>query len=121
VRELACSAMSGTPRIDPVNVLPDGSVFWKLGFANTWLKPPPESIQPTSACPGLFWQFTGGCAESTIRPFVAVAWVQRYVPPTPVTSGSEAGHSTVGTGIVDPRPASSCRSRCRRRRTSRAR
>jgi hypothetical protein len=28
--------------------------------------------------------------------------VQRYVPPTPVTSGSEAGHSTAGCGIRDP-------------------
>jgi hypothetical protein len=28
--------------------------------------------------------------------------VQTLVPPMPVTSGSEAGHSTVGYGIVEP-------------------
>jgi hypothetical protein len=33
---------------------------------------------------------------------LAVGSVQRYVPPTPVTSGSEAGHSTVGYGISLP-------------------
>src|SRR6476620_9111727 len=32
----------------------------------------------------------------------AVGFVHRYVPPTPVTSGSEAGHSTVGNGIRLP-------------------
>ena len=67
-------------------------------MANTWLKPPPEAIQPTSRTPGLDWQFTGGSVEST--PVPVTGSVQRYVPPTPVTSGSEAGHSTVGNGIV---------------------
>src|SRR5881392_2502984 len=33
---------------------------------------------------------------------VAAGSVHRYVPPTPVTSGSDAGHSTVGNGNVVP-------------------
>ncbi len=44
----------------------------------------------------------GGLALSTVRPALAVALVHRYVPPTPVTSGSDAGHCTVGNGISDP-------------------
>jgi hypothetical protein len=32
----------------------------------------------------------------------AVGLVHRYVPPTPVTSGSDAGHSTVGSGMRLP-------------------
>ena len=32
----------------------------------------------------------------------AVGSVQRYVPPTPVTNGSEAGQTTVGYGISFP-------------------
>src|SRR5262249_61747199 len=44
----------------------------------------------------------GGFALSTPRLAVSVALVHSAVPPTPVTSGSEAGHSTVGPGIVEP-------------------
>src|SRR4051794_24161552 len=90
--------MSGTPRIDPIVVEPVGSVFWYDGFANTWLKPPPENVQPTSRTPGLFRHGAGGSAESTPVPVSGV--VQRYVPPTPTTSGSDAGHSTDGNGIT---------------------
>ena len=36
---------------------------------------------------------------STVR-LPLTASVHRYVPPTPVTSGSDAGHSTVGNGNV---------------------
>src|SRR5712691_553462 len=40
----------------------------------------------------------------------AVGSVHRYVPPTPVTSGSEAGHSTLGYGInvFGPWPTRAC-------------
>ena len=98
VRELACSPTSGTPRCDDgIAVLPAGSVFWKSGRAKTWLKPPPASIQAISRL-DWFWQFAGGLVLSTPVPVFAL--VQRYVPPTPVTSGSEAGHSTVGNGTM---------------------
>src|ERR1700751_5481513 len=63
-----------------------------------WLKPPPESIQPISRIPGFDWQLTGGSVEST--PIPVTGLVQRYVPPTAVTSGSEAGQLTVGKGNV---------------------
>src|SRR5206468_6664407 len=64
--------------------------------------PPPPAIQPISACPGLFWQLPGGRAELVVRGWSAeaVGSVQRYVPPTAVTSGSLAGQITVGYGIV---------------------
>src|SRR5579859_2791745 len=62
------------------------------------LKPPPESIQPTSRTPGLFWHAAGGSAEST--PLPVTGSVHRYVPPTAVTNGSEAGQITVGNGKV---------------------
>ena len=41
---------------------------------------------------------------NVVRAWLAPAFgsVQRYVPPTPVTSGSEAGHSTVGSGMSFP-------------------
>src|SRR6516225_9802360 len=64
-----------------------------------WLKPPPESIQPISLTPGLAWQMAGGSAESTVVPVTGS--VHRYVPPTAVTSGSEAGQLTVGKGKGD--------------------
>src|SRR5438552_2066966 len=48
--------------------------------------------------PGFAWQFTGGDTLSTPMPVTAL--VQRYVPPTAVTSGSEAGQATLGYGIV---------------------
>jgi hypothetical protein len=60
------------------------------------LNPPPLSIQPISRTPGLFWQVVGGSAESTLVPVTGS--VHRYVPPTAVTRGSEAGHPTVGNG-----------------------
>src|SRR6266851_9642354 len=55
VPELAWKATSGTPRIDPIVVLPTGSTFCHEGFAKTWLKPPPENVQAISALtpPGL--------------------------------------------------------------------
>src|SRR6266550_3999189 len=86
--------MSGTPRVG-IAVEPAGRVFWKAGLPNTWLKPPPDAIQPFSRL-GWFWQSTGGLVLSTCMPVRAS--VHRYVPPTPVTSGSDAGHSTVGNG-----------------------
>src|SRR6266487_6362497 len=90
--------MSGTPRVG-IAVEPAGRVFWKAGLPNTWLKPPPDAIQPFSRL-GWFWQSTGGLVLSTCVPVRAS--VHRYVPPTPVTSGSDAGHSTVGNGIKLP-------------------
>src|SRR6266704_4195145 len=90
--------MSGTPRVG-IAVEPAGTVFWKLGLPNTWLKPPPDAIQPFSRL-GWFWHSTGGLVLSTPKP--VTAFVHRYVPPTPVTSGSDAGHPTVGNGIVEP-------------------
>ena len=41
---------------------------------------------------------------SFVRGWLAVAAgsVQRYVPPMPVTSGSDAGHDTVGYGMLEP-------------------
>src|SRR6266700_6853455 len=89
--------MSGTPRVEPIAVEPAGTVFWKLGLPNTWLKPPPDAIQPFSRL-GWFWHSTGGLVLSTPKP--VTAFVHRYVPPTPVTSGSDAGHPTVGNGNV---------------------
>src|SRR4051795_8245415 len=42
VRELAISAMSGTPRaLDGIAVLPAGSTFWYPARETRWLKPPP--------------------------------------------------------------------------------
>ncbi len=48
-------------------------------------------------------------APMPVLMYVVRAWlvdaagsVHRYVPPTPVTRGSEAGHSTVGNGIRLP-------------------
>src|SRR5207244_3212307 len=103
--------MSGTPRADAgIAVLPAGSgPAWELGRENTWLNPPPEKVQAASAAcaalysalphfapmPGLMYVVRGSSVA-------AVGLVQRYVPPTPVTSGSEAGHSTVGYGIRLP-------------------
>src|SRR3954452_17726295 len=96
--------MSGTPRMSPIGVLPAGSVFWDAGLPNTWLKPPPAAIQATSAWPAVLWHLAGGGAESILRGWLApaVGSVHRYVPPTRVTSGSDAGHSTVGSSIVEP-------------------
>src|SRR2546426_5558162 len=89
--------MSGTPRaVAGIGVLPAGRVSWNDGRAKTWLNPPPAAIQPTSRTPGLFWHCTGGDTESTPSPVVGS--VHRYVPPTPVTRGSDAGHHTVGKG-----------------------
>src|SRR4051794_34209000 len=93
--------MSGTPRCDAgIGVLPVGRTSWKDGRLNTWLNPPPESIQPTSALPAL-QRVVGGPARyvRACRSF-ACGSVHRYVPPTPVTSGSEAGQPTDGNGIV---------------------
>ena len=99
-RELACSAMSGHAALAAgIAVLPAGSVVWKSGRGNTWLKPPPESIQPISACPAGSGSCVGGSTLSTLASSSCRGLVQRYVPPTPVTSGSDAGHPTVGNGI----------------------
>src|SRR2546428_392343 len=49
VPALAWKATSGTPRIVAIGVLSVGSVFCHVGFAKTWLKPPPEKVQATSA------------------------------------------------------------------------
>src|SRR5215469_423041 len=63
-----------------------------------WLNLPPESIQPISLTPGSPWQFAGGSVESILVP--VSGFVHRYVPPTAVTSGSDAGQMTVGNGTV---------------------
>src|SRR5690348_5671842 len=98
VRLLAWRAISGTPRCAAgMAALPAGRVSWNAGLANTWLKPPPEPIQPTSRTPGCARQADGGEMLSTVSP--VSAFVHSYVPPTPVTSGSDAGHCTVGKGI----------------------
>src|SRR5690242_364154 len=76
---LACNATSGTPRCEPIDVLPVGSAFWYAGFANTSLKPPPENVQPTSATPGNDWHFVGGSTLSTTRLEVLFGSVHRYV------------------------------------------
>src|SRR5207247_800001 len=89
--------MSGTPRaVAGIVVLPAGRTFWNNGRAKTWLNPPPAAIQPTSRTPGLVWHCAGGDPESTASPVFGS--VHRYVPPTPVTSGSDAGHHTAGKG-----------------------
>src|SRR4051794_22614715 len=49
VAELACRAISGTPRCVAIAVLPAGNEFWYCGRENTRLKPPPEKVQATSA------------------------------------------------------------------------
>src|SRR6266404_8808411 len=64
-----------------------------------WLKPPPESIQPISLTAGLTSQLAGGSVLSI--PVPVTGFVHRYVPPTAVTSGSDAGQLTVGKGIID--------------------
>src|SRR5256886_14697704 len=79
-------------------VLRAGRTFWNAGRAKTWLNPPPAAIQPTSRTPGLLWHCAGGDAESTPSPVFGS--VHRYVPPTPVTSGSDAGHHTAGKGNI---------------------
>src|SRR5262249_23928075 len=88
----------GAPADDPTNVLPGGSVLWYEGLGNRMLYPPPVSIQPISRTPGNCPHVGGGEALSTVVP-VEVS-VQRYVPPTAVTSGSDAGQPTLGYGIV---------------------
>src|SRR5215472_4807617 len=90
-------ATSGIARILPVlaaTLLPGGRVFWNAGFGNTWLKPPPASIQPTSRAPGCAGHWPDGADESTCVPVAAS--MQRYVPPTAVTSGSPPGHEMFG-------------------------
>src|SRR5947207_3501159 len=74
-----------------------------------WLKPPPVATpaagldQTTSACPANApWHCAGGETLSTVRVVVLFGSVHSDVPPTPVTSGSEAGHTTVGVGIGEP-------------------
>src|SRR5437879_13252955 len=101
--------MSGTPRCSAgIGVLPAGSTSWKLGRVKSTLYPPPPAIQPISRWAGVTWQFAGGFTLSTVVPVGAS--VQRYVPPTPVTSGSEAGHHTAGYGSsVPPLPTGDLR------------
>src|SRR5438477_7784844 len=102
--------MSGTPRAPGgIAVLPAGSGLWYAGRENTWLKPPPVATpaagldQTTSACPANApWHCAGGETLSTVRVVVLFGSVHSDVPPTPVTSGSEAGHTTVGVGIGEP-------------------
>src|SRR5947207_12901249 len=69
-----------------------------------WLKPPPVATpakgldQTTSAWPANApWHCAGGETLSTTRGVVLFGSVHSDVPPTPVTSGSEGGHST---GVV---------------------
>src|SRR5215467_14391940 len=64
------------------------------------LKPPPASIQPTSRAPGLFGHWPDGADESTWVPVAAS--MQRYVPPTAVTSGSEPGQPMFGNAKMPP-------------------
>src|SRR6476620_1023608 len=63
-----------------------------------------SSSHTISACPCADWRWhaAGGSALSTTRAAVALGSVQSAVPPTPVTSGSDAGQPTVGNGIVVP-------------------
>src|SRR6266702_1936334 len=89
--------MSGTPRwLLGIAVLPAGRTSWKLGREKTWLNPPPPAIHPISRTPGFVWHVDGGFTLSTDVPVTAS--VHRYVPPTPVTSGSDAGQYTPGPG-----------------------
>src|SRR5437773_10752261 len=91
--------MSGTPRaVAGIVVLPAGKTFWNNGRVKTWLNPPPAAIQPTSRTPELLCHCEGGDTESTPSPVFGS--VPRYVPPTPVTSWSEAGHHTAGKGNI---------------------
>lgn len=39
------------PRMVLIGVLPAGRAFCQPGFGKTWLKPPPEKVQATSAAP----------------------------------------------------------------------
>src|SRR5256714_8647504 len=102
VPALAWRPTSGTPRMAPIAVLPAGGLSWYPGRLNTSLNPPPETVQPTSATRGKAGHLAGGSVLSTTRLVVLLGSVHRYVPPTPVTSGSEAGHSTVGYGMSVP-------------------
>src|SRR5918911_1550890 len=108
--------MSGTPRLEAgIGVLPAGRTLWYDGRAKVSLKPPPENVQATSAAcaalnlalPHLAPRPASGIG---VRAWNVVAFgsVHRYVPPTPVTSGSEAGHSTAGCGISAPPCATGC-------------
>src|SRR5260370_35694780 len=93
--------MSARRRTESMAVLVVGGRFWESGLLKTWLKPPALKVPPTSVCVGLALHLATGPANS-VRGWLALACgaVQRYVPPTPVTSGSLAGHSTVGKGMV---------------------
>src|SRR5215468_11444031 len=99
------------PRVVPVNELPAGSGLCHVGFAKMLLKPPPENVQATSANlpPGLntleLLHFAAMPAFAYgVRAWFVVAFgsVHRYVPPTAVTSGSEAGQPTVGCSMNEP-------------------
>src|SRR3954447_4558316 len=48
------------------------------------------------------WQAAGGSTLSATRVVVLVGSVHSAVPPTAVTSGSDAGHPTVWPGMVEP-------------------
>src|SRR2546421_12091409 len=102
VPALAWRPTSGTPRMAPIAVLPAGRLSWYPGRLNTSLNPPPENVQPTSATPGKARHLAGGSVLSTTPLGALLGAVHRYVPPTPVTSGSGAGHSTVGRGMNVP-------------------
>src|SRR5581483_8848917 len=82
---------------------------WYDGRGKIELKPPPESIQPISSLPALAWQVDGGSVLSTVRVDVFAGSWQRYVPPTPVTSGSEPGQPTFGNWSTSaPLPVMPC-------------
>src|SRR5262245_26949658 len=105
VPALAWNPTSGTPRMLPIAVLPPGSASWYDGLPKTWLKPPPENVQPTSACVGFALHRGATFGDKIVRDVVLSGSVHRYVPPTPVTNGSDAGHSTVGNeNAVPPWP-----------------
>src|SRR3954449_8722490 len=111
VRGLASIAMSGTPRLPGgIGVLLAGRTLWYAGREKTSLKPPPVAIPRASsshtisawpAAPAA-WHAAGGETLSTTLAEVLFGSVQSAVPPTPVTSGSEAGHSTVCPSRDEP-------------------
>src|SRR4051812_29632410 len=105
--------MSGMRRWSAgIGVLPAGRTLCQLGRANTSLKPPPVPMaramlpQATSSCV-VAWHTAGGLTWSATRPALrsTSALVQSDVPPTAVTSGSDAGQPTVAPlSVVPPLP-----------------
>src|SRR3954463_4514795 len=99
--------MSGMPRCAAgAGEVFDGRGACQLGRANTSLKPPPVPIwravlpQANSSCV-VFWHTAGGLTWSATRPALrsTSALVRGDVPPTAVTSGSDAGQPADGSAL----------------------